>query len=142
VSATSLSSSFGGATASALASFSDTLTLVSAIPGFNGPVTLAFTFAIDGFLDACFSCPSQGNASSTFSISGAGTFLDNRPSVTYGRSFVGGISNISPEPVLPSIVLTTTIGEEISLVGSLSVFTGVDGVGSFGTASYGDTATF
>jgi hypothetical protein len=34
------------------------------------------------------------------------------------------------------------MGEEISLRGSLGVFTGVDGVGSFGTASYGDTATF
>jgi hypothetical protein len=142
VSATSLSSSFGGATASALASFSDTLTLISGIPGFNGPVTLAFTFVIDGFLDGCFQCPSQGNVSSTFSVVGAGIFLDNRPSVTYGRAFVGGISNVSPEQTLPSIVLTTTIGEEISLRGSLGVFTGVDGVGSFGTASYGDTATF
>ena len=139
--ATSLSSSFGGATASATVVFSDTLTL-SGPPGFTDPVTLAFFLDIDGSLDGCVSCPSQGSVASSLSVSGTGTFLNNRSSVTYGRAFIGGTANLSPIPTVPSIVLTTTIGQEISLVGRLGVFTGVDGVGSFGSANYSDTATF
>lgn len=138
-SARSGSSSFGGATASAQTAFSDTLT-------FSGPATVVFNLGVGGFLDGCFSCPSQGNVSSTFSIvdlTGTGIFVDNRTSVTFGRAFIGGTVNLSPAPALQSIVLTTTIGGEISLRGSLDVFTGADGLGSsFGIASYGRTANF
>ena len=137
-SARSGSSSFGGATASATTAFSDTLT-------FSGPATVFFNLGVGGFLDGCFSCPSQGNVSSTFTIvdlTGTGIFVDDRPSVTFGRAFIGGTVNLSPAPALQSIELTTTIGGEISLRGSLGVFTGADGLGSFGIASYGRTANF
>ena len=139
---TSLSGSFGGGGATALAAFTDTLTLFSDIPGFNGPVTLAFSFAVGGFMNGCFICPAQGNVSSSFSVAGAGTFLNNQSSSTYGQVFLGGISNVSPIPLLQNIVLTTTIAEEIGLAGSLSVFAGADGVGSFGSANYAHTSNF
>jgi hypothetical protein len=107
--AASLSSSFGGATASASARFSDALTLVSQTLGLGDPVTLLFTLGVDGLLDGCVICPAQGNFSSSFSVAGTGSYVNNLSSVTFGQAFVGGTSNISPELIPPAIVLTTTL---------------------------------
>ncbi len=129
------SASLGGATAHATAAFTDVLTL-------SGPATLGFSLDVGGFLDACSACPAQGQVSASFSVSGSGSFVNNVSSVGYERHFLGGIGDVTPIPLLPIIVLTTTMAEEISLSGNISVFIGVDGVGSFATADYSSTAKF
>src|SRR5438067_852098 len=50
------SSSFGGATASATAAFTDMLTILG-----SGDVTLGFTLGVTGLLDGCDVCGAQAN---------------------------------------------------------------------------------
>jgi len=129
------SSSLGGATANATAAFSDTLTILG-----SGQVTLGVALDVTGLLSGCAVCAAQASVSSSLSVPGGDAYLNNIGSVSYGRSFVGGTSNLTPSPVVPTIVVTVTGGNELSLVNNVSVFAGTDGLGNFATADFSSTA--
>jgi len=129
------SASVGGATANATAAFSDTLTILG-----SGQVSLGFTLAVTGLLSGCGTCAAQANASSSLSVPGGDAYLNGIASVSYGRSFIGGLANVTPSPILSPIVVTVTAGHELFVVNNISVFAGTDGVGNFATADFGSTA--
>jgi hypothetical protein len=60
--------------------------------------------------------------------------------VSYLRSFVGGAANETPSPFVPTIVVTVTAGNELTIVNNVSVFAGADGLGSSATADFSSTA--
>jgi hypothetical protein len=131
-----------GSTASSLAAFVDTLTLLGPA-GFSGPVTLSFNLVVNGGFTACGSCPAQANANSQLTVvDPTGVFAGGLSSTSFSQLFLGGLDNLATAATPLTVFLTTSIGSEISLRGNLNVFAGAAGPSSFANANFLSTAHY